>query len=789
MKETKPDKVPSAISEIRLDDYCYEGTGTHFNPSFINYFFGNNGTGKTTIGRMIKSGKGITYTGGKTHDDYITLVYNQDFIDSNMRSYHNLKGVFTFNEENGATLAEIDEWTKKQTDAGEAYNKASTEKNNKSTERENLKKAFYTACWDSQKDHRSQFDKTQYGKKKSEPFTTELLRHPPVEHKWDELALLYDSAYSSTARRYQLFNTIADPAELDDVPGSGILGIVIVNVAETGFAAFLKKTGASKWVEEGHAAYHALAGDKCPYCGRKYEAGFDFEQIFKDSFDESYAENISSLNKFYKDYKDKANQLILFLREKPTDIYPAVNTKDFDAKLNELQLLIADNLSQIKKKIDSPKDTVKLQETTSMFQELLDIIAGYNKLIADNNAVVDAGPKKKTECTNKVFEMMHFELDKVITDYQNSDAALSKEIKDLGDLVDEKSKELKTINAELKRLRATGKETETAKTNINRRLKECGFQGFALGDCEPEPRETILPDGTKHVVMITPPNTYAVIRTETGKVAENLSEGEKNFIAFLYFYELVFGNESDEPDTRGKIVVIDDPVSSMDSGALFSVGAYIRRMIEVCHNSYDDRRQIVPGKSIKQIFILTHNAYFHNEVAGLYQNDWYCTTYYLIQKRNMKTTIRPKDHRIPEDPSEWANDNPVKHHYAAKWDEYKELHSNVPLMNVARGILEHYFIQLCGYDGVKLRELILEDPDIKYELTHDENGNEDLSKYDMADKMLSYMSVTGSDINDGIYYVDAMEEDMIRSTFEAIFRYMHQEQHYTMMMGIKSRRD
>ena len=56
------------------------------------------------------------------------------------------------------------------------------------------------------------------------------------------------------------------------------------------------------------------------------------------------------------------------------------------------------------------------------------------------------------------------------------------------------------------------------------------------------------------------PINYEVIRTSTGMIAEDLSEGEKNFIAFLYFLQKVFGNDGDQEDTREKIVVIDDPV-------------------------------------------------------------------------------------------------------------------------------------------------------------------------------------------------------------------------------------
>lgn len=74
--------------------------------------------------------------------------------------------------------------------------------------------------------------------------------------------------------------------------------------------------------------------------------------------------------------------------------------------------------------------------------------------------------------------------------------------------------------------------------------------------------------------------TYEVIR-EDDKVAENLSEGEQNFIAFLYFYHLVRGSQTETDSGKDKIVVIDDPVSGMDSGALFIVSALVCEMLGV----------------------------------------------------------------------------------------------------------------------------------------------------------------------------------------------------------------
>ncbi|TOB56650.1 AAA family ATPase, partial [Vibrio parahaemolyticus] len=59
---------------------------------------------------------------------------------------------------------------------------------------------------------------------------------------------------------------------------------------------------------------------------------------------------------------------------------------------------------------------------------------------------------------------------------------------------------------------------------------------------------------------------YKISRNGTGKLANNLSEGEKTAIAFVYFVTKLKEHDNDIKET---IVVVDDPVSSFDSNHLF----------------------------------------------------------------------------------------------------------------------------------------------------------------------------------------------------------------------------
>lgn len=690
--------------------------------------------------------------------------------------------MFTINDVNVQIQQQIDAKTEEQAVARKAAADALTEKGKKEADQQNLLKQLYKDCWDKTEDLRTEFERTQDGKKRGKQFTEEVQAHEPVEHDLDSLRLMYNAAYSETAKRYVRFPEIENAGLLDDLDGCDILGIVIANSSQTGFATFLKEIGATEWFRQGHADYHTKAKGKCPYCSRDLVP--DFEKTVAESFDDSYERNLQRLDAFLTLYRDTANNLFVPLSKLPDEIYPAIDSKPYQDKLAALKGIIAANIDLIKEKKAEPAKTVTLAETGTVLQELANIVAGYNKLIDENNAIVDAGPKKRKECRDNVFEYMAFVLKDVIQAYKRSDEALILEIKTLGDTAKTQNELVRQFQTEIGNLRSQTVETETAIKNINTMLRDAGFEGFEVQPCKEEIRH---PDGTVEYVDQNPVINYAVVRTDTGKVAEDLSEGEKNFIAFLYFQQQVFGSSSAEGDARRKIVVIDDPVSSMDSSALFIIGEQVRKMIEVCRNNADNRNAVVRGNFIKQIFILTHNAYFHREITYPHANRYEFVSFYLVKKRGNKSAVDLKRRRDPDEPIQWINVNPVKNSYAALWEEYKELKdvtSPIPFMNVIRRILEYYFLQICGYDSSQLRKTILEDN--KHAFTHDDDGNEDYTRFDMAKSMLQYIAATTYGVNDGLHFVDdVIDIEQCKRTFQMIFHHMGQDQHFNMMMGIK----
>jgi wobble nucleotide-excising tRNase len=163
---------------------------------------------------------------------------------------------------------------------------------------------------------------------------------------------------------------------------------------------------------------------------------------------------------------------------------------------------------------------------------------------------------------------------------------------------------------------------------INTLLRSFGFMNFNL-------------------VESTESGFYEVKRPDGSDAKKTLSEGEKSFITFLYFYYLVGGSFSSSGGTNDRVVVFDDPVSSLDADILFIVCNLIKKVVA----------EMRSGTSpIKQILVLTHNIYFHKEVTFDKTRDGLGTalkdeTFWVIRKISQRSEL-------------WSSmENPIKSSY------------------------------------------------------------------------------------------------------------------------------
>lgn len=756
-------KVPSAIENITLNRATFTDVPVA-DLTFVNFFYGNNGAGKSSIAHAIEEDDGVVWADGKSADDYDVLVYNQDFINENFVNYGDLKGVFIFGEEDieaKKRIAELTEEKKKKSDAkvtaGEEYKQKTAGVDAALTQ-------FQDTCFSKTADIRKRFEKCMDGKKQKRNFAEAVLgENTPKEHDLSELERLYGVAFDDTARAYGEFKK-AGATTYGSLPGKELLDKVIVSSSDTPFARFLKALGstASDWVRDGHTHFSGSAGGKCPYCQQKLPANFENE--IAATFDAQYQQDIRDLGQFQSTYGRETADIVRALQTNTTDAMPSLDLKAYQEKLSLLESKFEVNRQRIAEKVKEPSKTVSLEDTDTLLLEIGAMIDDINKLIKANNDVVAARKSSKEKCKTEIMQYLAFMLADEVTSYKDEVARLKTEIDDVTERGKKLKKEIGELTREISELNKHNANTEAAIDSINKILRDSGFQGFSIRAKE----------GVE--------NVYEIVR-ENGTVAENLSEGERNFIAFLYFYHRVRGSMNSE-ELKEKIVVIDDPVSSMDSTALFIVSAIVREMINVCRNNTEYLNPQVPGDYIKQLFILTHNVYFHREVTYQQVGYYNCTSFYMIRKNDNVSTVKLCKRQNKEIPSEEENYNPVQNSYAALWDELRDLHSTIPALNVMRRILEYYFLQLCGYEGSDLRSIVLEKKENREKFIKQVEGEKpDMTDYQLASSLLAYIN-NPNGISDGLNYVEDCEDaEAYKRVFQMIFDALGQSQHYKMMTG------
>lgn len=614
------EKLSSAITNITLDraTFCNEEID---DLSYINFFYGNNGTGKSSIARAIAENDGIVWADEKNRFDYEVLVYDQTFINDNFQSYDNLDGVFLFGKEDIGAQAKIEELTKRKNEKSDERAEIHSELEDKKDRLEWEWDRFRENCFKKTATIRKYFDKCLTGKKRKDTFSNAVLNETkPTGHDLIKLERLYDTAFGDISRTYPIFICPDIQQAYNGLRGKSLLNQVVVGSSDTPFSNFIKALGAtaSAWVREGHSHYSALAGEKCPYCQQILPA--TFEKDIAACFDAQYQQDIQDIVQFKNAYEREMTEDIRMLKSNMEDVLDTVDLEDYQEKLRLLESRFEINCQRISEKCKDPSIIVSLEKTDSLLLEINSIIENINKIISENNQIVSEKRKNQAKCTDEIIQYFAFMLADKVKDINAIDKRLNTEIRIMQEREKELQNEINELTTEICSLNKRNVNTEAAVDNINKILKETGFQGFSI-----RKKENFE-------------NVYEIVR-EDGSIAENLSDGERNFIAFLYFYHLVLGSKN-RNENKEKIIVIDDPVSNMDNTAIFAVSSIVREMIKVCRNKTNYADTEIADNYIEQMFILTHSTYFYNAISCQQAAYCGCTSFYTVKKNDNISMVK-----------------------------------------------------------------------------------------------------------------------------------------------------
>ncbi len=335
-----------------------------------------------------------------------------------------------------------------------------------------------------------------------------------------------------------------------------------------------KNKDVSRWVEEGLKLHRELNSKSCEFCRHLLPK----ERILKllGHFNDDDKKIKNAIDVLLKDIDIQTSGIKNIKVPDEARLYDNMKEEYLSAKeeIKSSEALLLEDIKKLRAEIENKK-----QHTTESL--LLSVNICSKEFISSIEAcnVLISGCNERTA---------NFETEKNEAKAQLKNHHLS-EIYDEVRLIDDERKNaerecylLENGDPEIPGDVAIDKIKERILENKNKlsnTIKACGELNKKLKDFLGRDELTFESSGHKYLIM------------RKGIPARKLSEGEKTAIAFVYF---TIHLKEEDFNIEDSIVVIDDPVSSLDSNSLVGASAFLKEAIKDAHQS----------------FIFTHNLDF-----------------------------------------------------------------------------------------------------------------------------------------------------------------------------------
>ncbi|HBY5146246.1 TPA: hypothetical protein MIX13_22735 [Klebsiella pneumoniae] len=707
----------------------------------INFIYGANGAGKTTISRLIEKpslsiDSSITWL---NNTPVPAMIYNNDFIAANFSESKEFQGVFTLGKAGKVQLDRLKELKDERKRHEQLRAKSiilldgEDGKTGKNAELISLEAKLVGRCWEQKVKHDEYFKGAFTGlRNNKEAFKAKVLQeHENNKSTLVDLVDLKTRAavlYGDQPSKIDLVSTL-DLSRLIELEKNPILVKKVVGKDDVSISAIIQRLGNSDWVRQG-MRFLEHTDEQCPFCQQTLP--HDFEKELTDYFDETFEADSKAVSTLRNNYFQIADDLLA-----QAHVLLALDCKELDKeklnpKIQALDAVVLVNKARIDNKVTTPSMEVFLEGVEDIQADIAAVINAANAKISEQNRLVASFTTEQRRLTGEVWKyIVDAELKNTLADYTAEKNKLQKSISGITLSRDKATESINATDVDIDKIEAELTSVKPTVIAINKILKNFGFLSFSLDPACID-------------------NSYRIIRADGKDAKQTLSEGEKTFVTFLYFYHLLRGSITTSGITTDRIVIIDDPVSSLDSDVLFIVSSLIKELFAEVRKS---------GSHLKQVVVLTHNVHFHKEVT-------------YDQRRKTNTSLADETFWIVRKPNEYSviefhSSNPIRNSYQLLWAELKR--TPVPvltLQNTMRRILENYFKILGGVDT--------------YHLVDKFEGIEKIQ----CQSLMSW-------VNDGSHYApdelyvaisDNMAANYLKIFFK-IFKAAKHDAHYKMMMG------
>lgn len=351
-----------------------------------------------------------------------------------------------------------------------------------------------------------------------------------------------------------------DEVELGRLPSqdlesirSVLLTLIGRDIKNVSIDALQGDTSLSEWVEQG-MGLHA-PGEECKFCGEGKVTG-ETLQRYADHFNESFKELVTEIDQL----RTRVGRLSAALEDvswlpEVSDLLAAFQPDFGDALRSWADQAVAARkwLRDVDRLLDDlRRDPLGSHEPPPGLDTIppLDMLAEIETQVEKNNLACEEQSTAKADALQEI--QSH-----CASTHRAAYARAKITHKNAQLLVSRIEAQIRLLGDEENRHRARMSDTNSMASAIDADLKQ------------------VFGHDHLNVIVSEDSKGYKVIRQDG--IAENLSEGERHAIALLYFIRSL---ERDGVTSEDDLVVIDDPVTSLDKEALFSAFSLLTSRLE-----------------------------------------------------------------------------------------------------------------------------------------------------------------------------------------------------------------
>lgn len=359
---------------------------------------------------------------------------------------------------------------------------------------------------------------------------------------------------------------------------------LILGNTDSEVAALIEKLGNADWVNQGLEYLPdgiSNAEAKCPFC-QESTITTKFVANVKSYFDASYQKQLDALTELLQKYL-AAIDTLPEIAEFTDHTFAQESKSVFFSKYQLFVSAIHKYVEEINKKIKSPKIIISLSDTTEIVAQFNEEVTSINQAIDEYNSKLQNREAELAKLSEEFWLLMRWQHDQTMSRFEQDRQAANQKLNCLDTEIANVNTNLTNVKNEITEAQRQTVNVDAAVDAINAGLLDLGIDDFSV---------------KKHSG-----SHYRVVRSgDSYDAFYSLSEGEKMMISFLYFCELCKGKSGADDTHAERIVVIDDPISSLSHIFIFNIGQLIRSVF-------------FKGDRFSQVIVLTHSLYFFYELT------------------------------------------------------------------------------------------------------------------------------------------------------------------------------